>query len=337
MQAQGLMASRLGVIVAVLVLVIVSRGCVFRPSTNFAGAHFNRGNNAAWLGVEWVKDHHENSEIVALADDLTRREMRHIFVFTSYLRNDGEFNPTYSYAAEFTRALKAVQPQINIQAWIGLPLNRPGILGSGLGQVDLASIATRRKIVAFCADIIGQGGFDGIHLDPESVPSGDAEVLALLDEVRQALGPKPGLSIATRRIWPIFPDVTFLFSKRIAWHAGYYREVAQRVDQMAVMTYDSGLPLAGLYRQWGRFQVVQISRAVEGIDVELFFGIPTSEERTWSHWPQAENMASGLPGVIDGLNDAEARSSAVTGVAVYPYWETDATEWAIYESLWLGR
>jgi hypothetical protein len=27
----------------------------------------------------------------------------------------------------------------------------------------------------------------------------------------------------------------------------------------------------------------------------------------------------------------------VTGVAIYPHWETDAAEWAEYDKLWLGR
>jgi len=103
------------------------------------------------------------------------------------------------------------------------------------------------------------------------------------------------------------------------------------------MTYDSTMPLAPLYRQWMRFQVIEISRTVDGTDVQLFFGIPTSEEETWTHWPNAENMKSGLQGLIDGLNDTEAHSAAVTGAAIYPYWDTEEAEWAIYEALWLGQ
>jgi len=103
------------------------------------------------------------------------------------------------------------------------------------------------------------------------------------------------------------------------------------------MTYDSAMSWAFLYRQWTRFQVIEISRVVEGIDVQLFFGIPTSEEKSWTHWPRAENMSSGLEGIVDGLNDAEARPAAVTGVAIYPYWETDEAEWRVYEELWLDR
>lgn len=323
--------------VTLLSLAALGRGCIFRPATNFPGAHFNRGANAAWLGVEWVNEPHGSGEITALANELNQWGIRYVFVFASYLRSDGEFSPSYSHAAEFTRALKAVQPGLNVQAWIGLPLNRPRFWGGGSGYVDLSDGTIRYKIAAFCAELIGQGGFDGVHLDPEPVPSENKDVLTLLEEVRRTIGPNSTLSMATRRIWPVFSDLALPFAGQVAWRASYYREVARRVDQIVVMTYDSGLPLPWLYRQWVRFQVIEISQAVDGLDADLFFGIPTSEEKTWTHWPNAENMTSGLQGVIDGLNDADARPSAVTGVAIYPYWETGAAEWAAYESLWLGQ
>jgi len=311
---------------ALVVLVLVGRWCVFRPSTTHPGGFFNRGTNAVWLGVEWVNEPHTIEEIDALADMLTTQQIHYVFVYASYLKANGRFNPTYAYASEFVQTLKTMQPDLNVQAWVGLPLTR----------LDLSDILMRKEIAQFCVDLV-QEGFDGIHLDPEPVFSNDTDVLALLDEVRNALGQKFTLSIATRRIWPIFPSVPWPIVGRVAWHASYYREVASRVDQIVVMTYDSAMPLACLYRQWMRFQVIEVSRAVGDTGVQLFFGIPTSEETTWTHWPYAENMRSGLEGVIDGLNDAGSHQAAVTGVAIYPYWETDENEWRIYEELWLGR
>ncbi|RLC55583.1 MAG: hypothetical protein DRI80_17600 [Chloroflexota bacterium] len=312
---------------ALMILVVVGRVCIFRPATNYPGAHFNQGTNAAWLGVEWVNELHDVEEITTLAHALDQRQIRLVFVYASYLESDGRFNPTYAHAAGFVQTLKAAHPDLNVQAWVGLPLR----------HVDLSDIAVRKEIVKFCVDLVQDAGFDGLHFDPEPIPSDDADVLALLDEVRDALGPEHTLSIATRRIWPILPDVRWPVVGQVAWRASYYREIASRVDQVAVMTYDSAMPLALLYRQWMRFQVIEISRAVDGTGVQLFFGIPTSEERTWTHWPGAENMRSGLRGLIEGLNDAEARPAAVTGVAIYPYWDTGETEWVVYETLWLGQ
>ncbi|MCP4541432.1 MAG: hypothetical protein GY832_30245, partial [Chloroflexi bacterium] len=320
---------------ASMAMIVVLRGCFFRPATNFSGAHFNRGANALWLGVEWVNEPHDESEIIALADDLQRRQIRDVYVFVSYLRADGEFNPTFAHAAEFIRVLKTAQPDSSVQAWIGLPLAQSGLFSSG--YVDLGDPATRQKVAAFCADIVREAGFDGVHLDPEPVPTGDTDVLTLLEQVRSAIGVTRTLSMATRRILPILSDSRLPLMGQMAWRASYYREIAQRVDQIAVMTYDSAMPLSSLYRQWVRFQVIEISRAVDGTGVELLIGLPTYDEKTSTHWPSAEHIASGLQGVIHGLNDAKAKPSTVTGVALYAHWDTDSTEWEIYESLWLGH
>jgi hypothetical protein len=310
-----------------MILAVVGRACIFRPATNYPGAYFNQGTNAVWLGVEWANEPHDTEDIIALANALNQRQVRYVFAYASYLKPDGRFNPTYSHAAEFVRMLKVTQPGLNVQAWVGIPLK----------CVDLSNVAMREKITEFCVDLVQDGEFDGVHLDPEPIPSDDTDVLALVDQVRDALGSESTLSIATRRIWPVFPDVRWPIVRQVAWRASYYREVARRVDQIAVMTYDSAMPLSMLYRQWMRFQVIEISRAVDGTGTQLFFGIPTSEERTWTHWPGAENMKSGIQGLIDGLNDAAAESAAVTGVAIYPYWDTQEAEWAVYKALWLGQ
>jgi hypothetical protein len=313
-------------VLVLVILVFVERACIFRPATHYPGSHFNRGTNAAWLGVEWVNEPHSAQEIAVLADDLNRRQIHYVFVYTSYLKPDGRFSLTYDYLGDFVSQLKTADGTLHIQAWVGLPL----------GYADLNDASVREGVVQFCVDLVRTTAVDGIHLDPEPVPTDEESVLALLGDLHDALDPESTLSIAARRIWPIFPNVQWPVVGQVAWHASYYLEVASRVDQVVVMTYDSAMPLACLYRHWTRFQVIEISRTVDGTGAQLFFGIPTSEEKTWTHWPQAENMRSGLEGVIDGLNDAGSRPAAVAGVAIYPYWETDEAEWRIYEELWLG-
>ena len=98
------------------------------------------------------------------------------------------------------------------------------------------------------------------------------------------------------------------------------------MDQIALMTYDSRIPLAPLHRVVQRHQVIATSRALDGLNVDLLIGVPTSEECTVSHWSNAETMEAGLLCVVDGMNDAEARPQVVTGVAIYPEWETDDEE-----------
>ena len=308
-------------------LSVMLLGCLAWPVGIVPKTDFNKGDNATWLGVEWVSESHSAGEINALADALDWQQIKHVFVYTSYLKPDGRFNHNHSQSSKFVQGLKAARPNTTVQAWIGLPLT----------YVDLADATVRDRVVEFCTNLIQEEGFDGIHLDPEPIINDDADVLALLDELRREIGPNATISIATRRIWPVQLGSKLSVLSRFAWQTDYYREIAQRVDQIAVMTYDSGLPLPSLYRRWVSMQVVQLSRAVDGIQVELFIGVPTSEEWTPTHWPSAENMASGLKGVIDGLNDPNALPSAVSGVAIYPHWEMDDGEWVLYESLWLNR
>ena len=305
---------------------------LMEPTHDLPGRYFNKGHNAAWLSVEWVNGDHDMQDVVALADELAQRQIKHVFVFVSYMKPNGGFNPTYSHATEFVHALKVTDSNLDVQAWIGLPLKNP----SGNGYVDLGNAETRHRIVSFCVDMVHEFGFDGIHLDPEPVVDGDTNVLVLLDDLRRQTGSDASISIATRRIWPA-QDIRLPIIAKFAWQADYYRRIAQRVDQVAVMTYDSGLPLPFLYRRWVSMQVVELSQVVDDAPVELFVGVPTSEEWTLTHWPNAENMTSGLQGVLDGLSNPGARPPTVSGVAIYPYWEMDADEWASYESLWLNR
>lgn len=309
--------------------------CVYESSASVPRKHLKSSSNAVWLGVEWVMEDHSRDEIIALADELAEHQVRYVFVFVSYLRCDGKFNPTYAHAGQFISTLRASEPMLNVQAWIGLPLTQSGPFS--MGCVNLQDPATRQKIALFSGYLVHQEGFDGIHLDPEPVRSGDINVLVLLDEVRSVLGRARDLSIASRRIQPFFSHISVPLLGNWAWRASYYREVAKRVDQVIVMTYDSSLPLPQLYRRWVHRQVLELTRVLQGLDVEVLIGVPTSEERTWTHWPSAENIVSGLQGVLDGLGDVEAYSDTVKGVAIYPYWETDRTEWATYRRLWLER
>ena len=313
---------------------VLVRGCVWRSGTQYTGAHFNRGQNAAWLSVDWSKDAHTPEEIRALADEMDHHQVQTIFVYVSYLKPGGYFNPTYDHAAEFVRAFKAAQPDATVEAWIGIPLDKPTI--STPGYARIGDPAVRRMIADFCNRLVTEIGFDGVHLDPEPIPSGDEDTLQLLDDVHAAIGRDKILSLATREIVPFWNDAP-LPPMWGLWQASYYRRIAGRVDEVAAMTYDSTMPAPWLYEHWLRFQVVGITRAIQGTPARLLLGVPTSEEETWTHRPRAENMRSGLRGIIAGLNDADAVPAAVTGVAIYPHWEMDAAKWAEYDKLWLGR
>ncbi len=328
---------RILAVVSLLVIVVVLRACFLRPGTDYLGGFFNRGHNAAWLGVEWSMEPHTTAEVEALAADLQQRQIDTVFVYVSYLKPAGLFNSTYDHARDFVMAFKQAAPQIEVQGWVGIPVKVPPGTPVASGFVDLSDPVIQRTIIDFGRFVTQDLGFDGVHLDPEPVLSGNTDLLTILDKVRSAIGPQARLSIAAREITPLLPEADLVFNRWFTWRGDYYREVARRVDQIAVMAYDSHAPTAWWYEQWLRHQVVDVSGSLKDTTAQIYMGISTSKEKSSSHDPVIENMSSGLNGVLSGLNDADTQSGKIIGVAIYPYWETTADEWRTYKELWLGQ
>lgn len=324
-------------LVSLLVIVVMLRACFLRPGTDYPGSHFNRGHNAVWLGVEWNMESHSDTEITALAKDLQRRQIDTIFAYVSYLKPVGEFNPTYDHAREFVTAFKQAAPEIEIQAWLGVPVQVPPGTPGASGYIDLADEAVQNKITEFGRLMVQDFGFDGVHLDAEPVLTGDLALLSVLEKMRAAIGPQARLSIAGREITPLLPEADLVVNRWFTWRGDYYREVAKRVDQIAVMAYDSHAPFGFWYEQWVRHQVINLTNSLHETSAEILIGIPTSEEHSSSHDPAIENMRTGLSGLLAGLNDLDTQSDKISGVAIYPYWETTDDEWQTYAELWLGQ
>jgi len=323
-------------LVSLVMILLTLRTCFFRPGTQLSGGHFNRGRNAAWLGVEWSMEAHSRAQISELAKHLREHEISTVYVYVSYLKPTGLFNTTYDYAKDFIAGLKAAYPEVDVQAWLGIPVQTPPGTPGPSGYVDLADSALRARIVELSQYAVTNLGFDGVHLDPEPVISGEVNLLQLLDEVRRGIG-TAHLSISGREITPLLPEADIILNRWFTWRADYYREVALRVDQIAVMAYDSHAPVSWVYEKWVQFQVIALTHSLKDATAELYIGIPTSEEHTASHDPTVENMVSGLTGLLAGLNDSDSQSERITGVAIYPYWETLDDEWAQYRALWLDQ
>lgn len=163
--------------------------------------------------------------------------------------------------------------------------------------------------------------------------NGDAAYLALLEETKRAIGPQHRLSIAandwlpTRLNWlPVLGGYK--------WSDDYIRMVAERVDQLAVMTYDSFMPTDWLYRLWLREQVRGLGRGLTDSRAELLIGVSVSRESTSTHRPVAENLRSGLSGVCAGIAASSDARRVVSGVAIYASWEADETDWQVWQD-WL--
>jgi hypothetical protein len=172
-------------------------------------------------------------------------------------------------------------------------------------------------------------GFDGVHLNVESVRNDDPAFLSLLEEVRATIGDRASLSIAGAH-WNPAPSEIFTVVGSFGWQSSYYGQVAMRVDQIATMTYDSHMPMAALYRLWVREQMRGVLASLAGIPVEVLFGVSVSREHSPSHDPTAETLASGLTGICVGMETKrreEGHSLSHQGVALYAAWEMTQLDW----------
>ncbi|GIK26954.1 MAG: hypothetical protein BroJett007_00920 [Chloroflexota bacterium] len=280
---------------------------------------------AAWIGVEWAMEPHDPAELRGLAADLSDRRIRFAYLYVSYLRPDGTFNPTFDHARTLTDTLRALAPDITLLAWIGVPIQGSDPDGFEINRLEDTTI--RGSIAKFAAFSVSELGFDGVHLNAELAANGDTALLDTLRGMRESM-PDDALLSTTAHALRLTEPVTFIPYPAAAhhWSVDYLRDVAATVDQIALMAYDSGLPFPADYRRWMTYQVVTATEALAGASTDLVVGIPTSEEWTPSHQTQGETLDTALWGLRNGLAQS-ASPQTLSGIAIYPYWETSADEW----------
>jgi hypothetical protein len=285
--------------------------------------------NGAWINDEWTSKPVDEAAVEQLAKDASRREMRYLYPFVAYLKENNTFSSSYRFSNEFIATFHQFNRATRLLAWISIPLANEGTFGVQ-GTANLADVPTREKIVKFVLALLNTVGFDGIHMDVETVHSGDESYLLLLEETKAAIGDRI-LSVAGSSWLPSQVNDLPAFEKS-KWDGDYYRAVAERVDQIVIMAYDSGMPAPALYRLWLREEVNGIEKNVAGTDVKLIVGISVSREGTGTHNPTIENMSNGLAGACAGAKSWFGKQSVVEGVAVYASWEADVADWGVWES-----
>jgi len=308
-----------------LTVILLQSNWVADNQHELSGCHLSQ--NAAWISVDWTAAVQSEESIRQLAEEAQKRHLAYLYPYTTYLQPDGTFNNTYEYAAEFVTQFRRFNQSTRLLAWIGIPVENSRFLGIR-GWVDLDEETERTQIVNFVTQLLQEVGFDGVHLNVETVQDGDRGYLNLLDETRQAIGTSSMLSIASTYWAPAFlnslPGVD-----GFRWTTAYYGEIAARVDQIVTMTYDSAMPSTALYRIWLKRQISAIHESVAQSDVELLVGLSASQENTFTHRTSVENMKSGLAGICAGISGLPSPNQ-VKGIAIYAYWErqeADEEEW----------
>jgi hypothetical protein len=160
-----------------------------------------------------------------------------------------------------------------------------------------------------------------VHINVEPIPSGDKSFLAFLEIVRTALPSGKVLSIAA---YP--PPTRWHPSPDVHWSEAYFREVARRCDQVALMMYDAGQRVPKAYQKLMADWTEEVLAWSEGKPVLL--GIPTYDDAdSGYHNPNVENVTNAVLGVHRGLG-LHRLPENYQGIAIYCDWETSDSEWA---------
>lgn len=335
---------RLGIIMLVVLVVLVSISgfTLWRLNatvTDYPGSHFNQGKNAVWLEHTWAGDFHSNADFDALADRLEREQIRYVYAHVGPMESDGSIPERRAQAATLlTDQLHARLPNLKVLAWIGQLETASGEAENS--TVNLENSQVRAGIVQTAVHFARDKGFDGIHYDIEPITNNNNHFLDLLLETRAALPAGSILSISAQKWAPNahIADWAHGLGKANAWWTSYYfSRVAEYVDQLVVMAYNTAMPTASLYSLTIKQETANILDAVRTAHhvPEVLIGIPSySGDDAWFR-DSAENVSSALQGVVSGLN-SNRNTTPFAGVAVYRLATTDETEWKTYERLWLG-
>ncbi len=298
---------------------------VWTPGVVIADGKDDRGTNGIWMQHGWLGDdgwferNHRNrstfrdpSTIAAVAEKLRHHGIRDVFPHLCPCADDGHI--ASSDPAQVERFLDGFGG-FRVMPWIG------GVMGV---HCFPKSEAWRTAFVSSAAALIElHPRLSGVHVNIEPMPPGAEDCLRLLEELRRALPQGKLVSVAAYpppTIWHRFPEVH--------WDEPWFRAVASRSDQLAVMTYDTGLRVPKL------FQHLMAGWTRECLDwaggTPVLIGVPAYDDAdSGYHDPKAENLENAFAGVHAALA-GRALPENYAGVSVYCEWEMSDEKWAVF-------
>ena len=307
---------------------------VWQPGLTVRDGRDNRSRNALWIGHGWLgadswfqsdaekARFRDASNIDELARKCRANGIRDLYPHLTPTQTDGAVAaPDDAQLEQFLDHTK----ELRVLPWIGGRMNQ---------HIRPDDAATSGRFVASVGDLMRRHPrLAGVHLNVEPWKSGDLGMLKLLEQLRAVLPPGKMLSISG------YPPQSEPNPFRLAWSRDYYRAVAARVDQIAVMLYDSSLHDAKIYQYFIARWTRTILAWTRDSQAEILLGAPTYGAAGPTlgplyHDPRIENLPNTLAGLHRALRDARADNGALprnyAGAAIYCEWETDAAEWQIW-------
>ena len=319
----------------VLLLVVPPVGAYAALRVNYAGdladGTKSRGKDAVWLGHAWVDGRKKDADLAAFAERIRGTGIRDLYVHAGPLEHDGTLPADrYPRAKWLIDAVHRTMPGIRVQAWLGDVLATEGPDG-----LRLEKAGSRAAVVASTRQIL-DAGFDGVHFDLEPLHSDDANYLSLLDDLgKLTRARKAPLSVAAHQIDPLpalHSVVGGLTGSEKWWSQEFFGQVARRVDQIAVMSYDTWMPLESMY---GGYVAQQTALALEVTpeDTDLLMGLPFFHEDDLGHHESAETVSAAVRGTRLGLGRTD-RDRENFGVALYVDFAAEEGDWEAYRKDW---
>ncbi|MGW7429662.1 hypothetical protein ACWGIN_08920 [Streptomyces sp. NPDC054861] len=319
----------------VLLLVLPPVGSALALRLNYAGdlrpGTQTRGKDAIWLGHAWVDGRKKDADLTAFAARIKDTGIRDLYVHAGPLEHDGTLPADrYPRAKWLIEGVHRTMPGVRVQAWLGDILATEGPEG-----LRLEDAGSRAAVVGSTRQIL-DAGFDGVHFDLEPLLSDDRNYLSLLDDLGELTrARKVPLSVAAHQIDPLpaLHAVNGAVSGSEKWWSQrFFGEVARRVDQIAVMSYDTWMPLEGMY---GGYVAQQTSLALEVTPdtTDLLMGLPFFHEDDLGHHESAETVEAAIRGTRLGLGRTDP-GRARFGVALYVDFAAREGDWTAYREGW---
>ncbi|MDC3955147.1 glycosyl hydrolase family 18 protein [Polyangium jinanense] len=298
---------------------------VWSPGATVGDGRHDLGTNGIWMQHGWLGADgwftrygkeakkplfRDPRKLAEAADRLRRHRIRDVFPHLCPAEPGGAIAPHDPIQTE--RFLDAFE-RFRVMPWVG------GVLGESARPDEPAWRDGFTRSIRALLD--AHPRIAGIHVNIEPCPSGHTPFLTLLEELRAGLPKGKLLSVAA------YPPPTLLHPfKEIHWDEAYFREVAQRVDQLAVMLYDTALKNVKLYKslmtQWTR-EVLDWAGATP-----VLLGLPAYDDPgVGYHDASVENVPNALAGAHAALQTYPVLPASYQGIALYSEWEMTEDEW----------
>ena len=312
----GFVVARVAAAAAAIVIVFVVAGFFLAHQASGPAASWatSSGHDGLWLGPGSVADVAGRSRLAAR---IRASGVADVYVPAGPVSASGEVT-SLPGTASFVAWFRSTFPHVQLCA---------GLTGTvGRGHLDLDDGATQQALVASARSLL-RAGFTGISYDLAPVASGDAGLLAVLDQTR-ALHPAV-LSVDTPKLEPLTGmglSAALIMRHPVFWTSAYLGQVASRVSQVAVLGFDTGMPLSSWYSGYVKRETSVALHAVPA-RVGLVIAAP-------ANGGSDESVAATIHGARVALT-ATGRRQALFGVGLYTAGTATASDWAAYQADWV--